>query len=347
MPKKKSYPPKFKFQAVLDAMRSSSTDAEVARVESRKYGGNRPEILAGAADRHREERARLGETVQAWRRFGQEGLSGIPGFQDRSSGDRRVDGSISLVLHDVLASLEDAIEKGLGQLWVMQHVSPLGQLLVGSEDDGPAAQATLVDDAVEHVGGRVRVVEVADLVDDEDVRLDVGGSGLAERTCADRRNELVDERRRGDEASLEAVLDGAIGERNGQVCLPSTRRAREDQIASFCNEFGPKKRPELLPPDAALEGEVELLDRLHVWEAGGPGESLDAGAGAIGDLLGEEVDDELAMGPAFGGGALLEVREHTRDRSQVKALQDGGEVDVVDVHHAASFRSAAATALTV
>ena len=31
MPKKKSYPPKFKFQAVLDAMRSSSTDAEVAR----------------------------------------------------------------------------------------------------------------------------------------------------------------------------------------------------------------------------------------------------------------------------------------------------------------------------
>lgn len=31
MPKKKSYPPKFKFQAVLDALRSDATDAEVAR----------------------------------------------------------------------------------------------------------------------------------------------------------------------------------------------------------------------------------------------------------------------------------------------------------------------------
>ena len=31
MPKKKSYTPKFKFHAVLAAMRSSATDAEVAR----------------------------------------------------------------------------------------------------------------------------------------------------------------------------------------------------------------------------------------------------------------------------------------------------------------------------
>ncbi|MGM0578545.1 MAG: transposase [Myxococcota bacterium] len=31
MPKKKSYAPKFKFHAVLDALRSDATDAEVAR----------------------------------------------------------------------------------------------------------------------------------------------------------------------------------------------------------------------------------------------------------------------------------------------------------------------------
>ena len=31
MPKKKSYSPKFKFSAVLDALRSEATDAEVAR----------------------------------------------------------------------------------------------------------------------------------------------------------------------------------------------------------------------------------------------------------------------------------------------------------------------------
>lgn len=31
MSKKKSYPPKFKFQAVLEALQSESTDAEVAR----------------------------------------------------------------------------------------------------------------------------------------------------------------------------------------------------------------------------------------------------------------------------------------------------------------------------
>ncbi|PIE21819.1 MAG: transposase [Planctomycetota bacterium] len=31
MAKKKSYPPKFKFQVVLDALQSATTDAEVAR----------------------------------------------------------------------------------------------------------------------------------------------------------------------------------------------------------------------------------------------------------------------------------------------------------------------------
>ena len=64
-----------------------------------------------------------------------------------------------------MALLEDAVEEGLGELGVVQHGAPFVEGLVGGEDDGLAAQAAAVDDAVEDVGCRVRVLQVADLVD--------------------------------------------------------------------------------------------------------------------------------------------------------------------------------------
>ena len=68
---------------------------------------------------------------------------------------------------DVLTALEDPVEEGLGELWVVKDLAPLTKLLVRGQHDRSASQASLVDDAVEDVGGGVGVIEVAGLVDDE------------------------------------------------------------------------------------------------------------------------------------------------------------------------------------
>jgi len=89
---------------------------------------------------------------------------------------------------------------------------------------------TLVDDVVEDVG-RVRGAgEVAELVDDEDVGLDVAGEGFPESRLVARPREVVDECGGGREASVEAVLDGLVGDRDGEVGLAATRLADEDQV---------------------------------------------------------------------------------------------------------------------
>lgn len=53
---------------------------------------------------------------------------------------------------------------------------------------------------------------VAQLVNHQYVRLEVAGERLPQLTFAAGTGELLDEGRRGDEGSVEAVLDGAVGE---------------------------------------------------------------------------------------------------------------------------------------
>ncbi len=81
---------------------------------------------------------------------------------------------------------------------------------------------TLVYDVEEHVGSIRSVGEIPDLVDDQDVGLRVAGKGLDEATVASRGGEIVDERRSRHEERVEAVLDGAVRDGNGEVSLAAS-----------------------------------------------------------------------------------------------------------------------------
>ncbi len=109
---------------------------------------------------------------------------------------------------DVGAALEEALEEAFCEVLVVKESAPGAKRLVGGEDGGALVEAALVDDAVEDVGGGVGVVEVAHLVDDEDVRGDVELGGVSELADLCGGAELVDEVGGGDEARIEAVLDG-------------------------------------------------------------------------------------------------------------------------------------------
>jgi len=150
------------------------------------------------------------------------------------------------------------------------------------------------------------------------------------------------ERGGGHEARVVAVLDGTVGERDGDVGLAALRSARQDEVATLAHELGPEERAELLAPDRALEREVEFLDGLEVRKVRLVRLACDARAGPVRDLLGQEPSEELVMGPLLGGGLRLEVRVFAQDRREMKTLEQRLELDG-GRHHAASFVSMAAT----
>ena len=50
------------------------------------------------------------------------------------------------------ASFKDPVNDGVGQIMVVEHVSPLGEGLVGGEDHRPVAMVAVIDDMEEHIG---------------------------------------------------------------------------------------------------------------------------------------------------------------------------------------------------
>jgi len=63
------------------------------------------------------------------------------------------------------SALEHAIDDRLREIFVVQHMPPGGERLVGGEDHRAPALVSIVDDVEEHVGRVGTVGEIAHLVD--------------------------------------------------------------------------------------------------------------------------------------------------------------------------------------
>ena len=91
------------------------------------------------------------------------------------------------------AAFEDAVDDGVGEVVVVKDISPTSRVFVRCEDHRSSANVSVVDDVVEHVCGIIAVGEVANLVDNEDVRFYVNCKCLTQATVAARGREFVDE----------------------------------------------------------------------------------------------------------------------------------------------------------
>ena len=114
---------------------------------------------------------------------------------------------------------------------------------------------------------------------------------------------FVDQRGRRDEPRLEAVLDRAVGDADGDVRLPPPGLAREDEVPALGDELRAEVGPELLAAQGRLEDEVELLNGLEVGKVGVTRELLDAGVGTVRDLLGEEEREKVPETQEVTGGS--------------------------------------------
>ena len=121
--------------------------------------------------------------------------------------------------------LEDPIENRLRQVVIVEDAAPRFEGLVGHKDHRAMPPVPFVDDVEEHVGGVGPVGEVADFVDNEHRRMRVGREGVRELAGAKGRREIVDERGGRGEEGIEAVLDRAVRDSDGEAgLLPDTRK---------------------------------------------------------------------------------------------------------------------------
>ena len=236
------------------------------------------------------------------------------------------------------AALEDAVDDGLGEIVVVEHGAPGGlRRLVGGEDHRASADVALVDDVVQDVRRVGAVREVADLVDDEHVRPHVAHEGLAQRAFARRGGEILDELRGGREEHLEAVLQRAIRDCDGEVRLAPARLADEDHRAPFGDEIGREQRADRRQSQRRLEAEVEFLDRAEEGKMRGPRRLGQARSTAVRDLLGEEDEEHVLVRPVFLLGTLDERLPRTARVSEVESLEERIEIGA---HDAPRFGSA-------
>ncbi len=229
------------------------------------------------------------------------------------------------------AALEDPVDDGLGQVIVVQDAAPRAQRLVGRKDHRPAATMPLVDHVKEHVGGIGPVGEVPDLVDDEHRRVGVRRQGGRQFARAEGGREVVDERGRRGEEGIEAVLNRAIGDGDGQVGLPASGLAGEDERPPVGHEIGREGRSQDGHPQRALVGEIEIVDRLEKRKVRTAREPRQSGLLPVGDLLGGEHREEIAVGPGFALGALHEVSPDASGIGEMQAFEE--QVEIVGRRH--------------
>jgi hypothetical protein len=90
-------------------------------------------------------------------------------------------------------SVLDPIDDRIGQIVVIEHRAPALRMLVRREEHRARLDVPLVDHVEQYVGGGVAVGQIADLVDDEQVRLDIARERLAQTAFAARGREIVDQ----------------------------------------------------------------------------------------------------------------------------------------------------------
>ena len=115
--------------------------------------------------------------------------------------------------------------------------------------------------------------------------------------------ELVDEFRRSDEARGEAILDGAVSDRDGQMRLPPSRFSEQDQRASLGDEIRRQRGAEQRQVHGGLVREVKIIDRLEEGKRGATRQPGEAGLLALRDFLRHEDGEQLLVGPFLLLGA--------------------------------------------
>jgi len=126
---------------------------------------------------------------------------------------------------------------------------------------------------------------------------------------------------RAGEVAVPAGLDGADGERDGEVGLAAAGLAEAQDGSVLADKPHAGEVLDELPVDARLELEVEVLDGLLEREACVAESGTEAPAAGRGGYLGQEPGEEVDVGPFRGRASSARESRGSGGRGQEMSLR--------------------------
>ena len=221
-------------------------------------------------------------------------------------------------------------------------ISPQAENGLLRGDDQRGAFVARGDEAEHEVGGLGVERDVADLVDDEQRDERQPPQLGVEAVLALGFGEPGDPFGRGRERDALAGQAGADRDRDREVRLAGPGRAEQDDVLAGVQEVELAEVLDDLALDRALEGEVELLERLAGGEARGLDAALAAVALARGDLGREQRLGEALIAPLLLARALGELRQRARGGRRLERAEQVRELGGLALMPGSAGRSAPA-----
>ena len=204
----------------------------------------------------------------------------------------------------VIAWCRTRVQDRRGNDAVSEHLAPGAEALVGGEDHGAFLIAP-ADELEEQVGaGLVDGEMIADLIDDQQPGHGIGLEFLLQFPLGQSFAEGGDHIGGGGKQHPVALFDGFEAESDRQVCLADTGRSQDDDVLAVLDEVAVGEVAQLFFIQGRLVAEVEGIEAFDEREARHVGAHGDVPGGLGAEFLGEQLVQELGIGPLFLGGVL-------------------------------------------
>ena len=117
---------------------------------------------------------------------------------------------------------------------------------------------------------------------------------------------------------LEAILDGAIADGDGQMSFAAAGLAVENQRAALGDEIRSQVGTEQRLTQGRLQTKVELINGLEEGKVSLAGTALQAGLLAMGHFFGQQKSKKITIAPVFFLGSIRHVLVDTTCVRQVQ-----------------------------
>ena len=201
--------------------------------------------------------------------------------------------------------VQQPIQNRRGDHPVPEDVPPVGEALVGGEDDRPPFIPS-TDELEEQVRPLPIDGQIPNLIHDEQARDRVELELLLQPILGEGLTKGGHHRSRRGEEDPVAVVDRLEPESHRQVRLAHPGWTKQHEILSQLDEPTGGEGLELLLIQRGLSAPVEGLEGLDEWEAGEIGAHGNIFLSLRGDLLGEDGVQKVRSAPLLGTGLLQE-----------------------------------------
>lgn len=226
--------------------------------------------------------------------------------------------------------MDDPVDDRHGDVVIAEELAPLGELLVGGQDDR-AVFIQRVDELKQVIPALLVHRQITQFIDDQHIELEQLVDLLFQLALEFGQLQGFHQAEGGVEADFVAGFDGFQADADGQMGLADAGRADEDDVVAIVDKAEVEQAVDLAFADRGLEPVIELFQRLVQWKARAFTVLLDALAIALILLMPDQAFGKLQIRAFMGFGLAQQLFQVIGNAGQTETAVLLG--DVVNRRH--------------